>query len=415
MTDLVSFPELPWDGVEDWHVDVAVLGGGPAGLAAALRLRWMKSIPATPLTVALINSGPLGGLAGLGNSILTGPELAFPSGGLPELLQADLANWPLPILRQRACSISSRDGRLEVSLADGRLLQCLSLVVAVGMLELVNLPEFWGRGFSATFGSAANVHRVLRRTLTSSSSPVVIGGPGLADMAEDLAAMHPGCRLVVPDQTGRTAEGSRSDGPELIRGRLLEALGDSDGRLTGLRIEQAKEQRLLEADCIVAEFNSLELARADRLPGLPLTEQGFVQGSASDLRTPVPGLYGAGDCLGPPFSAVKALGQGVQAAFSAYRWAYSLKYGQEPSLFAYYGDKRVLSGPVEAEVDLGPESRPLRLLDECPQAEAERMWPLLDGKHGLEDLTEATGLSQAEIERTINGLIEARAVTFASR
>ena len=97
--------EFPWQGKAPWDVDVAVVGAGPTGLSAAIRLRWLKTFPLVPVSVALINSGPLGGLAKMGNSILTGPSLAFPTGQLVERLEEDLKKWPVPVISNRVEAI----------------------------------------------------------------------------------------------------------------------------------------------------------------------------------------------------------------------------------------------------------------------------------------------------------------------
>jgi len=165
---------------------------------------------------------------------------------------------------------------------------------------------------------------------------------------------------------------------------------------------------------VVLEFNSLELTKPDRLSGLPVDAAGFLRVAGQNLQTSLPGLFGAGDCLGPPFSVVKALGQGAQAGFGAYRFAYERKYGRPPSLFAYYGDEQALLGPLDREYPVHENIRPVRLLAASPREDAADLWPFLDGRHTLSELSRLSGRSLEELYIVVDDLINSRAVTFAS-
>ena len=48
-----------------YDADVIVVGAGPAGLAAATRVRWVKGYHAMAASVRIIESGAVGGLAAL--------------------------------------------------------------------------------------------------------------------------------------------------------------------------------------------------------------------------------------------------------------------------------------------------------------------------------------------------------------
>ncbi|NDY42299.1 NAD(P)/FAD-dependent oxidoreductase [Dissulfurirhabdus thermomarina] len=401
-----SFPELSWPPAGGWDVDVAVVGAGPAGLAAAVRLRWQKTHPAVPVSVALVNSGPAGGLAALGNSILTGPSLAFPSGGLVERLTADLARWPAPRIAARVTALHRRRGTWRLRLEDGRVLRALSVILATGMMDLRNLADFWERGVTATFGSRRLVFARLEEHLSRARAPVVLGSMEVSRLWPRLRAMNPRTRLFVPAAGEDPPE---AGGLPLHAGRLAGLEGG--GRVSGLCYRDAEGRvQVLETDLVVVEFNSLECRRADRLPGQPAGPAGFVRADSRG-RTRRPGLFAAGDCTGPPFSAAVALGQGIEAAFSAYRYVCRAKYGAEPPLFAYFGDPDLPAGPDDP-FRPRPELVPLPLLRQCPEPGAAAAWALMDGRRTLSQIGEEAGLAWPEVEDLAARLIRLRAVTY---
>lgn len=400
--------EFPWQGNASSDVDVAVIGGGPAGLSAAIRLRWLKTFPLVPVSVALINSGPLGGLAKMGNSILTGPSLAFPAGKLVERLAEDFNKWPVPVISNRVEAIDKEQDVFVITLEDGQKLKALSVIVATGMLDIRNLWQFWKKGVSATFGSRENLFSVLQKELSGSKSPIVLGGPHLLTMSKHIKKLQPKTRLfILRDQSTQNNE---KQGLEVFIGRILQAWGEKD-RLTGLQVSCNQQELTLKTDKLLVDFNSLELEHNLPIHGLPLTEEGFVKVD-NQCCTKVSGLFAGGDSTGHPFAAVVAMGQGVQAAFSAYRFVYEKKYGDEPSLFAYYGDKRVSQGPEVVDFELRPDLRPDKLVFKAPLPEHEDLWLAINGKATIKELTQKLAMPEDQVVEVLKVLLKERAITF---
>lgn len=191
MKDYASAYSFPWSGSHFWDVDVLVIGGGPAGLSAVTRLRWIKSFNPVSLSVVLVNSGPIGGLAKLGNSILTGPSPAFPAGEPVSRLEKDPAAYPLPIIQQKALSFYRHEDIYLTTLEDGSQITSLSVIMACGMLDLRNIQQFRQKGVSATFGNRENILRIFQQKLQAGRQPVILGGPHLLKLRQTIFALNP--------------------------------------------------------------------------------------------------------------------------------------------------------------------------------------------------------------------------------
>lgn len=385
---------FPWSGTHPWDVDVLVVGGGPAGLSALTRLRWMKTMNPIPLSVALVNSGPLGGLARLGNSILTGPALAFPAGELVTRLKKDLESYPAPIIKSKVVSINKEGQLFTTTLEDGTEIISIAVIMACGMLDLRNIDRFWQKGVTATFGNRANIIKILNRELGDSKKPIILGGSHLLHLQDTILALNPNATLLIDSEIGINSKST-------IYGSLQEITVAQEGMK--VTISSQTKEMILETDRLILEFNSLELNRSPLPKGLRPNHNGYLQTQEQA------GLYIAGDCGGPPFSAVVALGEGTKAGLEAYQYGHQFKYGKEAPLFAYYGDNSVESAnEKQDDYLLQDEYIPVHLLDSCPAKIVPAIWDSIDGRTTIGKLKE----SNAEINEHIIALLEQRAITF---
>ena len=124
------YPQAPYD------VDVAVIGGGPAGMSAAVRCRWVKSYRSLSSSVVVFEPGPLGGLAGWRTCSITGPGYRYLGDGLVQRIITDFDRYEIPVVKQAVVEVKSKNGLFEVTTSAGLVVRALSVIVATGMRQL---------------------------------------------------------------------------------------------------------------------------------------------------------------------------------------------------------------------------------------------------------------------------------------
>ncbi len=126
------------------NVDVAVIGAGPAGLAAALRVRWVKSHHAVPCSVVMFDPAGPGGLATIGATRLMGPAT---QPLLPTVLD-DLRRFETPVRREAVERVEADGGRWRVCTCNGARCRARAVVLATGLRRLSNELDYFGRGYA---------------------------------------------------------------------------------------------------------------------------------------------------------------------------------------------------------------------------------------------------------------------------
>lgn len=229
-----TFDDMPHDTPQ--AIDVVVIGGGAAGLAAALQLARSRR------SVVVVDAGeprnaPAAHMHGyLGHDGLSPAELLA-------LGREEVRSYGATIVDGAATTLAGGDDGFEVGLADGTTLLARRVVVATGLVdELPDIPgvaEQWGRGVLhcpychgwevrdqaivvVATGPFATHQALLFRQLSDRVTVVVHQGPG--PDPEDRARLSAVGVEVVEGPVGRIAvQGDAVRGVELVDGRSVAA------------------------------------------------------------------------------------------------------------------------------------------------------------------------------------------------
>ena len=296
--------------------DVVVIGGGPAGLAAAVYTARQG------LTTAVV-AGELGGQAQWAGQIDNYLGLASISGG--ELARRfrdhvdrfDVDTFP----GQYADALMPSAGGFEVHARDGLLLNGRAVIIATGRapsrLAVPGEKELVGRGVSYCATCDAAFFRGQR---------VAVVGPGesAAEAALQLAALDADVTVICDQQQLRASpallDGLAAASRVELRMESQVTGIDGEGRVTAVTLRDASEREVtLPVDGVFIETGSIP---AEELTGglVPVNESGEIEVDRS-LMTRCPGVFAAGDVtdqLGK--QVIIAAGDGARAGVAVAKW-----------------------------------------------------------------------------------------------
>lgn len=273
------------------NYDVIVLGGGPAGLAAAVAARGRGK------TVLVVSNrwqdSPLARAERVDNYL----GLPGKTGG--ELLMdfhRHALDMGVEVVTGRVISLMEFDGYMLT--VGSEFYQGKALVLAPGVVRQAKLPgeqEYLGRGVSYCATCDGMLYRGRKVAVVGRSKDA----PHEANFLHSL-----GCQVTYTAQ------------------RAPEGLDAGITFLPAQRLEVAGEQTVT---ALVADGTPLScdgvfilreaVASTDLLPQLA-TENGAILVDRA-MATNLPGVFAAGDCTGAPFQIAKAVGEGHVAGLSA--------------------------------------------------------------------------------------------------
>lgn len=271
--------------------DCIIVGGGPAGLSAAINLRQRGK-------EALVLSG--------GETLLAKAEKVDNYLGLPALSGAQMMErfqqhadaLGVSTRAVRVGNVMPFDGQFMVN-AGGDILSARAVVLACGVSKAAPVAgeaEFLGRGVSYCATCDGMLYR---------GRDVAVWGLGPEAPAEANFLQSIGCRV-------RYISARRP-------ASLDAAIPHLPGRLEAVEGTAAAERvRVAGSEVPVSGVFILRAAvPADALvPGLALGDDGFVRVDAC-METNFPGLFAAGDLTGKPLQVARAVGQGLVAGLAA--------------------------------------------------------------------------------------------------
>lgn len=272
--------------------DIAVVGGGPAGLSAAIQGRTRGK------SVAVISGD-------IRDNALYKARQVDNYLGLPQMEGAQMlaqfrdhakalgAEW----LTGRVLNVMPMGDRFFLGVGSD-MAEARSVVLATGVVQAAKLPgeaEYLGRGVSYCATCDGMLYR---------NRPVAVVGRS-ADAPEEAAYLQRiGCQV-----TYVAAKRPEELPPEIpfVAGSRLEIVGD--GQVRALRVGET------EVPCEGVFLLRPTMTLTDLLPGLA-AEGGHITVDR-DMSTSVPGVFAAGDCTGLPHQVSKAVGEGQVAGHRA--------------------------------------------------------------------------------------------------
>jgi len=302
--------------------DVLVIGGGPAGLTAALYAsrQGLKTVLVT---------------LDIGGQLIMSPRIEnFPA--LPPLSGYELANSILEQVKEFGCElaydevvkISKKNRSFTAHLKSGKRYEAKAIILAIGKRpRKLNVPgeeKFSGRGVSYCAVCDAPLYRGKKVAVVGWGEPAYEAVSILKKYENQVFVIFSG------KASGEMADKIREMGAEIIdRTRIVEVKGDLAVKSITLENLDTKEKRDLELDGVFVEMGYV--ADTSWIKDLVnINENGEIIVDKL-CRTSEGGIFAAGDVTDMPYKqAVIAAAQGAIAALSASN--YLLKMAGKPEV-----------------------------------------------------------------------------------
>ncbi len=273
--------------------DIAIIGGGPAGLSAALTARQRNK------TVAIFE--PRGFSPRLSKAHKIENYLGMPSLGGKELMDAFVSHVKAhkpDIIEEKAINIFPGEDDFTI-LTGGNTYQAGSVIIATGApsgQQYHGESEFLGRGVSYCATCDGMFFKDKKVAVVAA----------LPESEEETLFLTEICREVLyfPLYKGDYPQHERL---KIINAQPKAILGE--GSVSALETQDGR----FEVDGIFIFRDSEPLENI--LPSLELEEKAIKVDAG--MGSNIPGVFAAGDCTGRPWQISRATGQGVTAALAA--------------------------------------------------------------------------------------------------
>ena len=290
--------------------DVVIIGAGPAGIQAAIHAARRKI---RVLMLGRIENSALFG-AHIENyafvpGVTTGAVLL--QGGLEQARGFGTEIAPEDVLK-----IVRTDEMFHLELESGRSIVAAALVFSMGVAKKkLNVPgekELLGRGVSYCVDCDANFFRNAVVTITGDRSAAVDGALTMLDYAAKVYLVSE--RLDVSPELALRLKTSKV---ECIPSAVRQVNGER--AVTSVVLADG---RTLETEGLFIELGSKGALELATQIGVQLdTESCKYIATNRKQETNIPGIYAAGDIVGPPYQMAKAVGEGCVAGMEAAGYA----------------------------------------------------------------------------------------------
>lgn len=300
--------------------DLVIIGGGPAGLTAAIYAKRQK------LDVLLV-AKDLGGQVAKSGEIENYPGLRVKTGlELIGKFEEHVASLKLEMQKDKDVVRVSKDKFFTVYFADGKEVQAKAVIIASGRrprkLDVKGEKEFLNRGVTYCWICDAPLFKGKKVAVIGGGNSATEAALALSDIAEKVILIYINEELQGEQILIEAVKNSKNI-EELSHQEITEIYGST--MVEGVRLRDIKngEASQLEVQGLFVEIGSIP--NSDLIRELvALNEAGEI--IVDDMQqTNVPGLFAAGDITnGKVKQIVVAAAEGSKAALACYNYLKTL-------------------------------------------------------------------------------------------
>ena len=298
---------------ENQRTDVLIIGGGPAGLTAAIYASWLG------LKVLVLESGIVGGRAWLAPKIENFPgfELGIKGSELSEKMRLQASRFHAEFKEDEVVGLDLK-GEVKRVVSRKQTYEAKSVIIATGTqrrkLLVPGENDFVGRGVSYCVTCDGPFFKHAKVMVVGSEEEAAVDALFLSEIANKVMLVTNEEELEI---SGIQIERLRNkNNVEIIQGKITQIVGE----------QIVKAAKILDFDTQLEEEREINGVFVS-LGGVPLTTIVKNAGVATDRagcltvdrkqRTSIEGVFAAGDCTCGGMQVVTAAGEGAMAAMRA--------------------------------------------------------------------------------------------------
>ncbi len=295
--------------------DVVIIGAGPAGIQAAIHASRKKT---DVLVLGRIENSALYSAHVENYACIEGVREGK---DLLETGHRQLKKFGARTSEDDVLKITQSDDLFHLELESGTEVTTRTIIFAMGVakkkLGVSGEKELAGRGVSYCVDCDANFYRGATVAVTGDRSAAVDGALTLLGYADKVYLIAK--QLEVSRELRERLEQSSV---EVLAGNRVQSI-QGENSVTGILLETGNS---LAVDGIFIELGSKGALELATLIGVELDTEHFKYINTNRKQeTNIPGIYAAGDIVGPPYQMAKAVGEGCVAGMEAAGFARRLK------------------------------------------------------------------------------------------
>lgn len=297
--------------------DIIIIGGGPAGLSAAIYTARMGK------KTLLLEGGMYGGRTAKAPNVWNYP--GFPDG----IKGTDLVDLMVKQAEKYQATLKFSNEVIDIQLT-GKQKKIVTregtyqgdvLILATGThskkLRIPGETDFLGLGVSYCPVCDGPLYRGLRVAVIGSGSEAFEDAFFMADFAQEVFLITHTTDITAEQKFIEEAE--KKSNITLVSGQLLKIIGDQ--LVTGLQYRgfEDESENKLEIDGVFVSLGGVPLTTLVKKAGVKVDKRGCIMVDRRQA-TNIDGVYAAGDCTCGGMQVITAAGEGAMAGIQAYRF-----------------------------------------------------------------------------------------------